>query len=249
MGSRYFLISFLPDLHFDKAPEMSLDEVMFFAGLNLSIHEMRSVNLLHTFFDIENACRHLLGTPMTALGSLNRRELQEKLEEEDLDLPGAHTFFSRYLTRESRQKNAHKLIRFFLEEIPPSFPSFIYNYFQIEHTLRLLTGYLRAQAMGKPFSINNQPFDFEIDNTKTWPEPYSDLYSLWNNRPKEAREFEKGLSKWKFEAIENLCAHSKPFSLDFFLSYLIRLRIVEAQIELNDPVHLNIIERIAKATR
>jgi hypothetical protein len=99
--------------------------------------------------------------------------------------------------------------------------------------------------MGKSFTFETEEFDF--NDIKTWPEPYSELPTIWNNRPTEARKLDQELSLWKFKAVEGLCANSKPFSLDFFLSYLIRLRILEAQEELHDPVHLNIIERIAKA--
>jgi len=245
MGSRYFLTTFLPLLQFGKAPEMCLDEVIFYANLNLSARDMRIVNLLHTFFDIENVCYYLLGAPMRAYGSLHHRELQEKIEEEDLTLPGMAHFFSLYPTRELRQKNALKAMRFFLEEAPPSLPQFIYSYFTFEYTSRLVTAHLRAQSMGKSFTLKTEEFNF--DDTKTWPEPYLELLTIWNNRPKEARKLDQALSLWKFKAVEWLCAHSKPFSLDFFLSYLIRLRILESQEELQDPIHLNIIERIAKA--
>jgi len=242
MGSRYFLITFLPLLRFGKAPEISFDEVIFYANLNLSKYEMRSVKLLHTFFDVENTCRYFLGTPMKAYGSCSHRELREKIEDEELDLPGMATFFSRYLTRESRQKNALKAVRLFLEEMPSSLPSFIHNYFSLEKTFRSITAHLRAETTGRESPV-------KFDPTQKWPEPYDELFEIWNSRPTEARALDRELSNWKFRAVEGLCAHSKPFSLDFFLSYLIRLRILEDQEELNDPVHVNIIERIAKATR
>jgi len=182
---------------------------------------------------------------MRAYGSLCHRELREKIEEEDLPLPGMARFFSLYPTREERQKNALKAMRFFLEETPLSLPQFISSYFTFEHTFRLVTAHLRAQSMGKSLTLETEELDF--DDVKKWSEPFSELLTIWNNRPKEARKLDQELSLWKFKAVEGLCANSTPFSLDFFLSYLIRLRILESQEELQDPTHLNIIERIAKA--
>jgi len=216
---------------------MSLDEVIFYPKLNLSASEMRAVKLLHTFFDVENVSLYFLGKPMTAYGSLTHRELKEKILDENLPLPGIQKFFSLYPAQEDREKNALKVIRLFLEEASPSRPSFIHNYFHLEPTFRLITAHLRAQSMG----IKTEE--------KRWPELYDELLTIWKDRSKKARELDRALLKWKFQAMEELCANSPPFSLDFFLSYLIRLRIIEAQVELDDPIHLNIIERIAKASR
>jgi len=241
MGSLYFLLNFLPPLSLDRLAEISLDEVMFYTQLNLSAREMQAVNVLHMYYDIENTISHLSGIPMRSIGSLPHEILREKIEDEELDLPGVQRFFSLYPTREKQKEHVHTVYRYFFNELPKTLPKFVRTYFLFEHTSRLLLAWLRAKDLSLPLTLNTNKIHFDID--KSWPEPYTNLFQLWKNRGLSARKIEEALMQWRFDAIASFCELSPPFSLDFILAYLIRLRIVEAKEELSDPAHIHALER------
>jgi len=238
MGRQFFVTTLLPTLHFDKAIEMGFDEVIFFLKLNLSAKEMRQLDCLKTFYDIENACSYLSGRPMREEGSLPHDQLRMQIEEEELALPGAQRFFIQFPSQEARKKHASELIRFFLEEIPETYPTFIKRYFALEHTTKILTAYLRTKKQEFP----DTQLGFTLSETKSWPEIFTPLEKCMSLS--RACDLAEEVAKWKFHAIDTLCDRSEPFSLDYIFAYLLKLRIIENRQELLDPSHINILERI-----
>jgi hypothetical protein len=249
MGSRYFLIPFLPPLSMDAHPELSLHEIEFFLSLNLSRREMIVVEQLYTLYDIENIRSFLLNLPMTAVGNISKEDLHEMLENDECPLSSLEPFFALYQTLEERKDHVHELLRLFLKAAHPSLSQCVQKYFQIENISRCLMAYLRANALGRTFEVDAEELGFDPTDTKSWPEAFTPLISIWQARHQSPLDLENAFSTWKFDVIGNLRAHIPPFSLDYILSYLLQLRLVESRRELKNPAHQNTLERIAKAVQ
>lgn len=247
MGSRFFLVPFLPPLVFDEQPELSLYEVDFFLRLNLSANELSIVHQLQAHVDLNNVRHFFMGQPMTVVGHIPHDLLREQLENNECTLPGVPEFCALYQSPEDRATHSHELTRLFLENIPKDWPKFIQNHFRIEHMSRHLMAYLRATATGEPYPISHEELGFDVTDHNTWPEPFSQLFTMWNSRHDHPRELDTAISAWKFETAGCSIADSAPFSLDQVLAYLIQLRILEARREMNDPIHTKTLERIVEA--
>ena len=245
MSSRFFLVPFLPGLAFDAQPELSLDDLDFFLQLNLSSSEMAAVNQLYSLVNLENVRSFFTGLPMASLGTIPHEELREQLENEECSLPGVFEFVTQYKTPEERAEHARLLPRYFFANIPLKLPSFVSAYFQFEHTTRLLTASLRAEALGRPF----EEVDFDIHDQKAWPELFSPLLSMWQARHTDPKELEEAFSAWKFQALGSLIVDSAPFSLDHVLAYLLQLRLLEERREMKTASHVSTLERIVEAVK
>jgi len=249
MGSRYFLTAFLPALAFDAPPELSLAEVEFFLKLNLNHHEMGIVHQLYHLFDLENVRSFLMSIPMTAKGAIPHDALREMLENDECPLSALQAFFTLFPTIEERRAHVHELTRFFFKKIPPSLPPFVRRYFWIENISRCLMARIRAKTLGKSFELDSEECGFDPDDPQNWPEIFQPLHTLWSAGARSALDVEEAFSKWKFDTIGSLTADSAPFSLDYVLSYLLQLRLVESRRDIKNPSHQNTLERIAKAVQ
>ena len=227
MGSRFFLITLLPELSFDTARHMSLEEVWWFLRLNVSSHDMNIVDRLRALDDLENIRSYLTGQPMTAIGRIPHDLLQEQLENDECPLPELEEFFRLYPTTKERAANAHMLRRYFFKNQPSNLPPFVKQYFQIEDISRHLMAFLRAEGVGKSYRMDPEGIGFDIQETKSWPEAFLPLLDIWASHRRNAKGLEQAVAYWKFTLIETLAAHSPPFSLDHVLVYLLQLRIVE----------------------
>jgi hypothetical protein len=244
MGNLYFLLIFLPKLDFDRDPEMAQPEVRFFLQLNLSKGQMQDVSSLYNFYDIENLRSHLLSSPIKSGGGFSAEELLEKFTSEETFL-GVPTLCR--AGDSDRQTYAQTLVNDFLLN-PPTNNAFLQNYFQFEHIARHTMAFLRAQIKKIQYHAPVDEIPFELADIASWPKPFADLPAILYRKTTSPREIEESVSRWKFHAIEALCENSPPFSLDFLLSYLIRLHLVEQRRELLNTHHLNTLQRMAKAS-
>jgi hypothetical protein len=240
MGSRYFFITFLPSLSFDAVPELSLHEVEFFLRLNLSHGETKVVEQLYSLYDLENIRSFFMDLPMTAVANIPHDDLREMLENDECPIPALEPFFSEYHTLEQRKLHVQELIRVFFKAPSSSLPPFVRKYFWIEHISRCLMAHLRAKALGKTFEIDAEELGFDIHDTKSWPDLYVPLLSMWQSRQESPLDLEQSFSKWKFDTIAALTSEMVPFSFDSILAYLLQLRLVESRRELKTLAHQNI---------
>ena len=247
MASRFFLIPFLPSLAFDEQPELCLHELEFFLQLNLSSAQMDSVSQLYALYDLQNVRSFFTGTPMTAIGKIPHDELRDQLENEECSISGVPEFFAQYKTPAEREANAHLLTRFFFEHTSPKLPPFLRNYFRLEHISRLLMASLRAEALGRPFEVEDIGFD--IRDPKAWPEALAPLISIWQTHHSDPKELEEAVSSWKFQALSSLLVNCSPFSLDHVLVYILQLRILESRHEMKTGNHASMLERIVEAVK
>lgn len=245
MGNLQFLLILLPDLDFDRSPEMGLDEVRFFLRLNLSSGQMREVSSLYNLYDIENLRAHLLLSPMVKKGGISHNELLEKFTEDEFFL-GFPTLAR--ATDPERRAHAHTLVHDFLLRAPTD-SAFLKAYFLFEHNARHAIAFLRAQQLGVSYPAHPEGISFELSDTDKWPQPYAALPQILHEREQSPRNIEVGIARWKFRTIETLCENSTPFSIDYLLAYLIRLYILESRGELQSAHHLNTLQRMAKASQ
>ena len=247
MGSRFFLIPFLPPLSFDVPAEMPLHEVEFFVQLNLSAHEKNTLDHLYALYDLENIRSFLADLPMTAPGCIPHDILREQLENDECSVPGTEEFFALYTTQEERAANAHHLLRLFFKNCPKNLPPFVQQYFRIEDLSRHIMAFLRASEAKKEYAIDPEEIGFDVCDISTWPEIFVPLHDIWHSRHQHTNEIEDAVSRWKFNVINTLTANSGPFSMDRILAYILQLRIVEGRREIKSTTHLNVLERIVKA--
>jgi hypothetical protein len=249
MASKVFLITFLPTLIFDRVPELGSEEVGFFLNLNLSSHELKAIEEIHSFLDAENCRLYLLGQPMLWKGTITHEDLIERIEENETLPPGLEFFFSTYKRDDERREHAHELIRFFFTHSPHDVHPFVKKCYHFENTTRHVLAFLRGHALRQPYSVDIEEIGFDLLHFKSWPPIFHSLSSLWQAHFRSPIALEKAVARWRFEAIATLCAEAPPFSLDHILAYVIRLGMIEIRHEMKTIQHPNILERIAKAVQ
>lgn len=234
--SRYFLVTFLPELKFDSSPEISSQELSFYLQQNLSSAQMKDVAQLNILPDLDNLRSFLLGVPMKPNGSISPEELVVQLRDPDFIPPGTQCFCKAYPSLMDRQEHAHELIHSFLRTYKDS-PRFVQKYFRFENTCRLILSWLRAKDLQRTFEVDPEEIGFDINDMNQWPELFQGLCRIWNAKRTSPSELEAALSQWKFQSIDTLCDEDDFFSLDLIFAYLIKLRIVEDRQSMNDPRH------------
>lgn len=244
MARYYFLAASLPPIKIGDTPEISFGEVLSRLKIGVRKYDLKKTIKLRQLIDLLNIRALLSGQKLDLRGNLTEKELDECL----LVKYGFPAYIFDFLAQ--FENNAAKLVhfsgllaRFFIEEIKEA-KGFLKKYFIFEREYRLVMTAIRAKQQGRDFTHVLQfedlsdPFVVQILAQKDAesyepPAEYLELKGLFISSGSDPWEQHKVFTEWKFNKIEEL-GEGKAFSIDFILSYMVRLLLVEDWQALNE---------------
>ena len=243
MGNYYFLAPSLPDLVLGKKPEVSFLELKNRIEINLTKKDLLKARIFGRFIDINNIRSQLLEEPIDPRGNLSEKELDEALLVRN-NLPEyVFDFLDQFDPVSEKISRFSGLIsRFFAEEIPKA-DGFLRVYLTFERNWRLVLTALRAKTLKRDLVRELQFEDFtdplvaQILAQKDAPqyeapEEFRELKEIFLSCGEDPLEQHRSFDAWHFRKIEEMVV--KPlFSIDWILSYMARLLIVEYDYELD----------------
>ncbi len=246
MGNYYFLAPSLPDLHFGEKPEVSFEEVKGRLEINLDKEDAAKAQVFGRFIDIQNIRSLFAEQPLDPRGTLSEKELDEALLIHNVLPEYVFDFLDQYDSTAEKIRNFSGLIsRFFSEEIQKwaKCEGFLPRYLVFERDWRLVLTAIRAKALKRDllkelqFEDFSSPLVMQILAQKDAdhydpPEEFADLKEIFVACGEDPWEQYRTFARWRLARIEEMVA--KPlFSIDWILSYVARLLIVEDAHELD----------------
>lgn len=243
MGNYYFLAPSLPPLELGGRPDITSYILKIRMEENLGKKDLEASRVIRTYIDINNIRALLLEEPIDLRGNLNEKELDEALLLKVVLPEYIFDFLGRYDTASERIKNfSGLLVQFFFEEIPKS-EGFLNRYLSFEREWRLVLIGLRAKHLGRDVAKELQFEDFTDPlvaqilaqkDAETYEPPveYAGLKELFIASGNDPWQQNKSFAEWRFEKIE-LLVERPLFSIDWILSYMVQLMIVEDWNELD----------------
>ena len=244
MSNYYFLASSLPPLDFLSATDMSFESLKSTLALNLSKKDLKQVEALRLFVDINNIRSLLLEEEIDPRGNLTEKNLDEALLLKDFLPEYVFDYLDKYDSLNERLHHFSELIgQFFLEEITKQ-TGFLKRYFSFERELRLVLLALRAKASKRDVVKELQFEDFsdpivsgilaQKDSDQYEPPiEYKELKDKFIACGSDPWQQHKMLCEYRFAQIQEMI-HGGQFSMDSILAYLAQLMIVEYWNELDE---------------
>lgn len=222
----YFVASSFPALVLGEVPEIEFDELINLMQLNLSKDDLKQINILRLFVDLQNIRSHYLKKPMDPHGNLSEKELAEVLIVENL-LPGyVFEFLGEF--EEIDQKMSHSFglySRYFSEEIARTKNGFLKNLLIFQREMRLVLAALRAKKISRDIVKELQFEDFtdpivahilaqkDADDYDP-PLEYRDLKMQLKECGDDVWQQYETVVRYEFEKIEEMTGY-QLFSLDW----------------------------------
>jgi hypothetical protein len=240
----YFLASSLPPLELGSRPEIAFEELKGRLELNLTKEDFQKSVVLRRYVDLHNIRCLLSEEPLDPRGNLDEKELDEALLIQDILPEYVFDFLNQFENSADRISHFSGLItRYFNEEIPKQ-KGFLLQLLLFEKAWRLVMLALRAKEMGRDvakelqFEDATDPIVAHILAQKDAPDyqppdEYADLKELIHACGHDPWEKYRVFAAYRFNKIGQMV--EKPlFSIDWILSYLAQLMILEEQYELNE---------------
>jgi hypothetical protein len=244
MANYYFLASSLPPLELGSRPDITFEELKSRLEVNLTKEDFQKTVVLRRYVDLHNIRCLLLEEPFDSRGNLEEKELDEALLIQDILPQYVFDFLNQFENSADRISHFSGLIsRYFMEEIPKQ-RGFLLKLLSFEKAWRLVMLALRAKQVGRDiakelqFEDPTDPFVAQILAQKDAPDyqppdEFADLKELIDSCGADPWQKYKVFATYRFNKIEQMV--EKPlFSIDWILSYLAQLMIVEEQYELNE---------------
>ncbi len=237
MTSYFFVVPSLPPIILGEKPELRLSEFRMRLAWNLSSNDMGQIEVLGRYEDILNVRSLIAEEPISFLGNLSEKELDEALLVQGVFPEYVFDVLDKYEGTAAKITHFSELIvRFFQEEIAAR-SGFLRSYLEFERNWRLVLLGIRAKELGRDVTVELQyedPYDplvAEIlagrDSEKfIIPSDYLSLQEQLAFCGKDPWEQYKAFAKWRFQKIEDL-VEGKNFSIDAILAYGAQLMIAE----------------------
>lgn len=228
-----FLMTFLPPLDIYTRPEMNFEELLRTLAENLSEKEMKQVNAVRTFIDLQNLGKIYRNFPIDPRGNLSEYALRE-----GEGLPEyARELLTLQDTDEKRLSIHSKIMARFFEE---PHVGFLKRYYAFERDLRLCLTALRCKRLGvdlveefkeedpreltvaQLLAAKDQP-SFEM------PFEFQDFGAV----PDKPFEQYLKVAKYRLSKIEEM-AEGWTFALSYVIAYVLQFMIIEDYHALND---------------
>jgi hypothetical protein len=237
MGNYYFLAPSLPPLTLGDKPEFSFEELISRLEINLGKKDLEQTTVLRRFIDLHNIRSLLLEESIDPRGNLNEKELDEALLLKD-GLPSyVFDFLDRYDNVKEKVHHFSGLLSAYFREEVAIQTGFLRSYLSFEREWRLVMLALRSKQLKRDVVRELQFEDFsdpmvaqilaqrDADRYDP-PIEYQDLKDRFSSVAPEPWDQYKLFAQWRFRRIEELV--ERPFfSLDWILSYMAQLLIVE----------------------
>lgn len=252
MANYYFLAASLPPLMLGEKPDLSFDELAARLVINLTKNDQKKAEVMRRYFDLSNIRALFLEDAIDPRGNLSEKELDEALLVKD-DLPQyAFDFLERFDDAAEKLRFFPGLLAAYFNEEGVKRKGFLKTYLNFERDWRLVILTLRAKKLGRDiieelqFEDSKDPFVVGIlaqreSPSYTPPVDYVGLKELYTASGLDPWQQYEGLAKWRMNRIEEI-VEQPLFSIDWILSYMARLWIVEQYNELDSSKGKMILE-------
>ncbi|MBS0627837.1 MAG: DUF2764 family protein, partial [Verrucomicrobia bacterium] len=260
MGNYYYLAASLPPLEFPVLPdEIRSISLRSFLEMDLSKADREKVRSLYLFVDLSNIKPLFEEEELDPRGNLDEKALDEALLHQEFFPLYVFDFLQKYETREDRLKNFPSLLaKFFREEIK-SQKGFIQKYFLFERELRLVLLAFRAKRLHRDvvkelqFEDLSDSLVLQIIAQKDAeqyepPIEYKEVKELLAQCGQDPLEQNKVIAGYRFRKVREM-AEENAFSIDFILSYLAQLMIIEHWNELDKEKGQTILSTFKKSEK
>ena len=256
----YYLATSLIPLEFGDIPDLSFLELIDKYSLTLSGVEIEELKIIRLYFDLENIKQLLINDPASFAfdlrGNLSQKELKKALEEKDYFSQYVYDFLKQYNEPKEAVYHFPALLSAYYIHESENASGFLKQYLDFERCWRLIvTGY-RAKKQKKDvvkelsFEESKDLFIASIFSQKDSPhfeapfgyEEVLEMLVVAKNRPMHQY---RHLAEFRFRKLREMTAN-KPFSLDYLLSYALRIVILEDLHGLNEMKGLEILNSILK---
>jgi hypothetical protein len=243
VANYYFLAASLPPLVLGEKPDLPFDHLISRLDINLEKKDVQKMLIFRRWIDLNNIRSLYLEDAVDPRGNLSEKELDQALLLQD-DLPEyVFDFLGQFESVQEKLRFFPGLLAaYFREEIELS-DGFLKKYLEFERSWRLVLMGIKAKELGRDLTEELQfedlkdPLVMDLLSQKdsiTY-DPPPEFVSLKEKYlacgPDPLLQF-KEISKWRFKQIEEM-ATQPLFSMDWILSYMAQLLIVEQWNELD----------------
>ncbi len=244
MANYYFLAASFPPLILGEKPDITFDELTARLAINLTKEDFEKTVVFRRFLDLSNIRALFLEDAIDPRGNLSEKELDQALLLQDGLPEYAFDFLDRFETAAEKLRFFPGLISTYFNEEILRQKGFLKSYLEFERSWRLVILAIRAKQLGRDivselqFEDLRDPLVLDILAQKDAPvyDPpieFADLRDKYMScGPDPWLQF-KAVAEWRFHRIEEL-VQQPLFSIDWILSYMARLLIVEQWNELDN---------------
>jgi hypothetical protein len=252
----YFVAGSLTEILIGSSPDLSFRKLMHLLATNLSPADMKDVETIRRFYDLENIRSHFKDEELSEYGNYDESTLEEALLTGEGFPEYVYDFLERFTDTEERLKHFPMLISSYYKEETPEEESFLRQYLSFEREWRYVAVGFRAKALGRDLGKELQhedPYDSVIaqllaqKDTPSFEPPmrYEILKGVFDTHGNDPYALNQALCEYRMEKIGNWHL-SDFFSIDRILTYLTQVILVETWLELDKKKGLEIVDTIVK---
>lgn len=243
MANYYFLAASLPPLALGERVDFSFNELVAHLWVNLKKGDLKKTEVFRRFIDLSNIRALYSEDAIDPRGNFNEKELDEALLVKDGLPPYAFDFLERFETAAEKLRFFPGLLATYFNEEGVKQKGFLKAYLAFERAWRLVILALRAKLLRRDIALELQfedskdPLVADIlgqkdDSSYTPSAEYEDLKEKYLACGPDPWQQYKVVIEWRMQHIEEI-VHQPLFSIDWILSYMARLLIVEQWNELD----------------
>jgi hypothetical protein len=244
MGNYYYLAASLPPLSLREKPAITFEELEFRLEMNLSKHDFAKTVVFRRLIDLFNLRAFFAKHPLDSRGNLDEKEIDEALLFREGFPEYVYDYLDRYETAADRVLHFSQLLtNFFTEEIKKQKKGFLKAYLTFEREWRLVMVGIRSKLMGRSaahelqFEELSEPIVAQILAQRDAsdydpPAEYADLKEVFLSCGADPLMQHHAVGRYRFDKIEELASYPL-FSIDWILSYMAQLLIIEHWSELS----------------
>lgn len=237
MANYYFLAASLPPLILGEKPDLSFEELMSRFQINLNKKDYQKITAFRRYIDVNNMRFLFLEEAIDLRGNLNEKDLDEALLLKDNFPAYIFDFLDRFEKTSDKLKYFSGIFSVFFKEEIAHEKGFLKAYFDFERNWRLVMLALRSKEQERDVAKQLQFEDFSdsivaqilAQKDASYYDPpseYLELKERYLSCGKDPWQKYKVVAKWRLDQIEELVSNP-VFSIDWILSYMARLVIVE----------------------
>lgn len=244
----YYLASSLTPIEFGDLAEYGFLDLLEKFDLSLTSAERKSFRVLRLFYDLENLKKILVTTSapiqLDVRGNLNKKELLAALEHREFFSEYVFDYFDCFTSAKERLDNFSRLLSEYFRNEADKASGFLRSYLTFERDYRLILTAFRAKKLKKnldeefAFESSKDPIVESILSQKDSPyfeapAGYEDLQEMLLVAKDQPLYEYRHLAEYRFKKMREM-VQDKPFSIDYLMSYAMRLCILEDLANLNE---------------
>lgn len=244
MANYYFLAASLPPLVLGEKPDITFDELVARIAINIEGRDLEKTRIFRRWIDLNNIRALYLEDAIDPRGNLNEKELDQALLLKDGLPEYVFDFLDRFETVEQKLRFFPGLLSAYFREEKENQNGFLKRYLEFERSWRLVMLALKAKELNRDVLIELQfedlkePLVGDILAQKDAPSydppiEFATLKEKYLACGRDPWQQFKEVMSWRFKQFEDL-VEEPLFSIDWILSYMAQLLIIEEWNEL-DP--------------